>query len=409
MIRRTVSSSLTCYTKVIMESTSESSTSTFSSECNENTDPVVHTEETIDESKEVLRLIIMGQLSIILIQMNIQDGKVTVKSTTMTKFHKLSHKEYELFHLINRSINVNALPSNAREQPEILIPFIKRFSQLLNTDSHSISQTVENILSSSCEVVLDFNLRKLVQLSQKRDSTIKDIITELFWRPKAKSKLGNECWFDWVDRGYVIPSYLTSTDELDNLSRDYLCDQTIERSSRKLIMWYFLDINSSVGEDTYTLYRKAKNREPRVKTTNVLLVKDITILCDYTAKFHVVHVFRYSNNDSSKYKLDDSSIIDILRNPLLPTRRPFPFIIKSYNSITFKYSFYIVYANNVKITSENFYSMLAMLRNILLKMQIKRVVLERSDSLSLRRIFKMLKYIFRNQNITVVIGGEKNC
>ncbi|KAK1131514.1 hypothetical protein K0M31_017791 [Melipona bicolor] len=392
-----------------MESTSESSTSSLNSECDRNDDPPGYTEETIHEPKEVLRLIIMGQLSIILIQMTIEQSKVTVKSRSMTKFHVLSHKEYEVFHLINRSIDVNALPSNAHQQTEILVPFIKRFSQLLNTDIRSISQTVENIVSSSCEVVLDFDLQKLMQLSKKGDSTIRDIITEMFWRPRTESKLGNKCWFDWVDKGYVIPSYLTSADELDNLSRDYLCDQTIERSSRKLIMWYFLDINSSVGEDTYSLYRKAKKRGSRGKATKVFLVKDITILCDYTTKFHAVHVFRYSCNDSSKYKLDDSSIIDLLKNPLLPTKRPFPFIIKSYDSLTFKYSFYIVYANNIKITNENFYIMLTMLRNILLKMQIERVVIEKSDSLSLRRIFKMLKYIFRNQNITVVIGGEKNC
>ena len=393
----------------MMESTSESSTSSLITEPDRDDDPPGYTEETIHESREVLRLIIMDQLSIILIHMNIEHSKVTVKSTTMTKFYILSHKDYELFHLISRSIDVNALPSTC-QQSEILFPFIKRLSQFLNTDIRSVSQTVENILSSSCEVVLDFDLRKLMQLSKKRDSAIRDIITEMFWRPTTENKSRNECWFDWVDQGYVIPSYLTSNDELDNLSKDYLCEQTIERSSRKLIMWYFFDINSTVGEDTYSLYRKAKNRESRDKTTNVILVKDVAVLCDYTTKYHVVHVFRYSySSDSLKYKLDDSSIIDLLRNPLLPTKRPFPFIIKSYNSLTSKYSFYVVYANNIKITNENFYSMLTMLRNILLKMQIKRVVIERSDSLSLRRIFKMLTYIFRNQNITVVIAGEKNC
>ena len=242
-----------------------------------------------------------------------------------------------------------------------------------------------------------------MQLWQKWDSEIKDIVTEMFWRPMPENKLGNECWLDWVDRRYVIPSCLTTANKLDDVTRDYLCGQTNERSSRKLIMWYFLGVNISLGEDTYSLYQTEKNKKPR-SVTKVLMMKDTFILRDYSTKFRGIYVSRHSND--SENKLDDSNMIELLKNPLLPTNRPFPFIVKNYNSTTSKYSFYTVYPNSVKITNGNLYSMSTMLRNILLKMQIKRVVLERSDSLILRRIFKMLKFIFRNQDITVIIGDE---
>ncbi|KAK9303584.1 hypothetical protein QLX08_004802 [Tetragonisca angustula] len=383
---------------------SETSTSSYSSDSDDN-DTVVYIEKTVPskkliEPKELLRLILLDNLSVIVIHMNIEEDKVVIQSKHLTKFFKLSHREYESFQLINRSVNA---PGSTETQEEILIPLLKRFALHLKTDFYSVSQTVENIFSSLCEIALDFNLRKLMQVSQKRDCEIKDIITEMFWRPMPENKLGNE-WFDWVDRGYVIPLYMTSASELDNVLKDYSCDQTIERSSRKLIMWYFLGINISIGEDTYSLYQTEKNNKPR-SITKVLMMKDITVLCDYTTKFHGIYVLRHSAD--SEYKVNDNDMINLLKNPFLPTKRPFPFIVKNYNLLTSKYSFYIIYPNSVKITNENFYSTLTMLRNILLKMQIKRVVLERSDSLSLRRIFKMLKFIFRDQDITVIIGCEK--
>lgn len=262
-----------------------------------------------------------------------------------------------------------------------------------------------NIFSSSCDAVVDFNLRKLVQLSRKRDCAIKDIIMKMFWQPRgpARNNLGYGSWFDWIDQGYMIP--IPRTNQLDNLANDYFnYVHVFDQATRTVVMWYFLGINGSLGQDTYLMYRKMKKtKKKEQKNFTVLNGKN-----DYTLEYHVVHVFRhFTGNDYNtrqKCQLEDKNIVTLLKNPFMPIKRPFPFIIQSYNPRTAKYVFHMVYIDNVKLTKKNFYNLLTILRDTLRKMEIDCVVIQSCASLNIRKVLKMIKYVFSEQNIMVKLS-----
>ncbi|XP_043605113.1 uncharacterized protein LOC122577697 [Bombus pyrosoma] len=339
-------------------------------------------------NKEILRLVMIEQLSIVVIHMCFENGDVTIKSTTTVKFRKICHEENQLLHLVGHLIPPD----------EILIPFTKRFSEFLNIDVHSVTESIDNIFSSTCDIVLDFDLQKLTQLSKKRDATIKDIITEMFWLPKMNSKLGNGSWFDSVDRGHVVPFYMTCCDELSDFIGDYLnYFRVIEQSSKKIIKWYFLDINIFLTQDTDLLYKKMEQEKRNKQTRNLTILKKI----NRDTTHHMVHVIRYY---SKECKLEDDSIVDLLRNPFLPTDR-LPFITQSYDPRISKYVFHMVYKDNIEITNENFFNLLSMLREILLKLNIGSIVIQNCDFFNLQNVLNMIEYILCKEDIAVTIAG----
>lgn len=59
-------------------------------------------------NKEILRLIFMGQLSLLLVHLHIENGNVTIKSATNDNFHKISRDRHELSQLFDRSIEGKA-------------------------------------------------------------------------------------------------------------------------------------------------------------------------------------------------------------------------------------------------------------------------------------------------------------
>lgn len=339
-------------------------------------------------NKEILRLIMIEQLSIVVIHMHVKNGDVTIKSTTSVKFRKICHEEDQLLHLIGHLISPG----------EILIPFTRRFSEFLNIDVHSVTESIENILSSTCDIVLDFDLQKLIQLSKKQDGAIKDIITEMFWLPKMTNKLGSGNWFDSVDRGLVIPFYMTCCDQLSDFIGDYLnYFHVIEQSSRKIIKWYFLDINIFLTQDTDSLYKKMEQEKRNKQTRNLTILKKI----DGGTTHHMVHVIRYF---SKKCRLEDDSIVDLLRNPFLPTDQ-LPFITQSFDPRISKYVFHLAYKDNIEMTNENFFNLLSMLRDILFKLNIRSIVIQNCDSFNLQNVLNMIEFILCEEDIAVTITG----
>lgn len=338
-------------------------------------------------NKEILRLVMIEQLSIVVIHMRVENGVVTIKSTTSVKFRKICHEGDQFLHLAGHLISPD----------EILIPFTRRFSEFLNIDVHSVTESIENILSSTCDIVLDFNLQKLIQLSKKGDATIKDIMTEMFWLPKMNNKLGNGSWFDSVDRGHVIPFYMTCCDQLSDFIGDYLnYFHVIEHSSRKIIKWYFSDINIFLTQDNYSLYKKMEQEKGNKQTGNLTILKKI----GSETTHHMVHVIRYF---SKKCKLEDD-IVDLLRNPFLPTDR-LPFITQSYDPRISKYVFHMVYKDNMEMTNENFFNLLSMLRDILFKLNIGSIVIQNCDSFNLQNVLNMIEFILCEKDIAVTIAG----
>ena len=340
-------------------------------------------------NKEILRLIMIEQLSIVVIHMRVENGDVTIKSTTSVKYRKICHEENQLLHLVGHLIPPD----------EILIPFTRRFSEFLNIDIHSVTESIENIFSSTCDIVLDFNLQKLIQLSKKRDATIKDIITEMFWLPKMDKKLGSGSWFESVDRGHVVPFYMTCCDQSSDFIGYYLnYFDVIERSNRKIIKWYFLDINIFLTQDADSLYKKMEQEKNKNKQTrNLTILKEI----DGDTTHHMVYVIRYF---SKECKSQDDSIVDLLRNPFLPTDR-IPFITQSYDPRMSKYVFHMVYKDNIEMTNENFFNLLSMLRDILYKLNIRSVVIQNCNSFNLRDVLYMVEYILCEEDIAVTIAG----
>lgn len=339
-------------------------------------------------NKEILRLIMIEQLSIALIHMRVENDDVTIKSTTSVKFRKICHEENQLLHLVCHLISPD----------EILIPFTRRFSEFLNIDVRSVTECIENIFSSTCDLVVDFDLQKLIQLSKKRDGTIKDIITKMFWLPKMNSRLGNGSWFDSVDRGHVVPFYMTSCGQLSDFIGDYFnYFRVIEQSSRKVIKWYFLDINIFLAQDTDSLYEKMEEEKDNKQTRKLTILKKI----DGGTTHHTVHVIRYF---SKKCKSEDDSIVHLLRNPFLPTDQ-LPFITQSYDPRISKYVFHIAYKDNIEMTNKNFFNLLSMLRDILYKLNIVSIVIQNCDSFNLQNVLYMFEHILCKEDIAVTIAG----
>lgn len=337
-------------------------------------------------NKEILRLIMIEQLSIAVIHMRVENGDVTIKSTTSAKFRKICHEENQLLHLVGHLISPD----------EILVPFTRRFSEFLNIDVHCVTESIENIFSSTCDIVLDFDLQKLIQLSKKRDGTIKDIITEMFWLPKMGSKLESGSWFNSVDRGHVVPFYMTC-DQLSDFIGDYLnYFRVIEQSSRKIIKWYFLDINIFLAQDTDSLYEKMEQEKKKKQTRKLTILKKI----DGDTTHHTVHVIRYF---SKECKLEDDSIVDLLRNPFLPTDK-LPFITQSYDPRISKYVFHIAYKDNIEMTNKNFFILLSMLRDILYKLNIGSIVIQNCNSFNLQNVLYMIEHILCEEDIAVTVA-----
>ncbi|CAL7936603.1 unnamed protein product [Xylocopa violacea] len=281
-----------------------------------------------------------------------------------------------------------------------------RFSECLNVDVREISRAIVNVLSSTHDALLDFDLRKLTHLAKRSERGIEDVVTRLFWQSRGlpKNRLENGNWFDSVDQGYVVPIYLPSEDEPIDLTDEYLnCVHVIEKSTRNVVRWYFLDVNSGLEKDSYLIFEKKLKEKAKERKRNVVISKGEY---DGALKHHAIHIFRYSSvnhcDSDQTCPFDNESTLSVLRNPFMPVEGPNPFIVQSYDPENSKYVFHMVCKDASKESSQNFCNLLILLQEVLLRMRIDCVAVHSCSSLNLREVLKMIKYVFYEQKITVI-------
>lgn len=283
---------------------------------------------------------------------------------------------------------------------------MERFANDLKIGIDHLKESIANVLSSSHEVLFDFDLQMLTQISGKSFYEIQDIISYLFWSPKKSSKSkelsNNFGWFDFVDSRHVVPCYLLSNIKSFVTINDYLsCVHVIENNS-SLISWYFID--GSKPSDSYLMFLKIYKKKKKTMINNIAPLKNGV----FNYQHHIVHVFRYSSNGKGntgrKCLFEHTKLIESTRNPFIKLESPI--ILGFFDPKTSKRIFHVAHEDNYK--PDELYKLLVQLSNVLKRMLIDCVVIQVCSSFNFRTILKMLRYVFCDGNIKVFVHNLRN-
>lgn len=360
--------------------------------------------------KDILRLVITGQISVTVAHMYMEDGYLKIESKTSVNLCKISPTKPELGQLFCQPNDLDTW-SSIQFRNDIITPFMKRLSEYLGIDVSLINRSVQHLLSSATEVFVDFDLQTLMTVSKRRTQEVQDIMVQVFWRPLhlSKKKRENENWFDSVDCGRVIPFFTGCGKQRDYVVEENLkCIHSIQKSAKKVIAWYFSNMNEYPEEPSYSMFLELTREMENLRSGRMIIFAEGNV---NISENHVIHVFRYYTNhsyDSDQYcPLVNQDTVKLFRNPFMQIKCSLPYIVESYNDHTSKYVFHMVFKDNVKPTGQNFYQLLTMLRKILYTMEIDSVVMKSCCSHKLDKVLKMIQYVLCDRGIMVTIAYTK--
>lgn len=258
----------------------------------------------------------------------------------------------------------------------------------MNIDPCSVNRSVENILTSAADILVDFNLEKLIVTSNRNMLTIGSVFVR-----------GG--WFDMVSKYTVIPMH-TETVDRNQFESYYECVHKVQRSFKHALSWhigrYFYDDDMYPRINTYRFFELKKHR---AGNPDVLLKENDT----KNIGIHTARVLRYSPDAN----VHDMDIVHLTDHRFVDSNHGEPFIVRSFDTDTSTYVFYMVC---VELTHEYFYNQLVLLRELLERMSISCVemlnISETCRHLQFSRVFRMIHHVFMGSGILVIVPRIRN-
>ncbi|KAK2585203.1 hypothetical protein KPH14_009910 [Odynerus spinipes] len=428
-------------------------------------------------SKRILRLVVCEcsfYVTILLIRLDILDGMVTLHSEKKVNFLRLSNDQQGFYPTrddvsgassIEKSSEMSAdryiahrLKKQQQQRTRHLLcwkrievekedegsgfvgALIFRLAENLGLSVRSLEESIDHVMTTRSEVLLDINLRKVTRTSAKTEDEIEGAIINTFWQPKApregsssysgstarkplhksscstsRERSKDDSWFRAVDRGRVVPFYSVTDVSLfegPNTSKDLLgkCIHAIEESTVNAFSWYldeyfyhdFFFPYSTLSYVVYTNYQKIR----KIDNPKVLVVKDNPLELGTHFAYAVTLNFFSHHKYVRKYMRD----IGLTYESIIRVDKNIPFIVRSLNPVTRMHIFHMVYkrTNYSRPSYEHVFKTLIMLRDAMFKLRLKDIAMCKigccCERLDFGKFLKMTEYVFLDTDINVRIG-----